>query len=113
MAALWLDFRLPVWSDNIRNISIELRDPENMGVAFGISFLSHLQAEIWVLPVWMAAMLDMLDFRLPVWSHSIQTTSIELLDPENIGVAVGISFLSLLEAEILGEGGIHPPRAFW
>ena len=46
MAALWLDFRLPVWSDNIRNISIELRDPENMGVAFGISFLSHLQAEI-------------------------------------------------------------------
>ena len=110
MAALWLDFRLPVWSDNIRNISIELRDPENMGVAFGISFLSHLQAEIKVLPVWVAAMLD---FRLPVWSHSIQTTSIGLLDPENIGVAVGISFLSLLEAEILGGVVSTPPRAFW
>ena len=55
----------------------------------------------------------MLDFRLPVWSHSIQTTSIGLLDPENIGVAVGISFLSLLEAEILGGVVSTPPRAFW
>ena len=109
MAALWLEFRLPVGSDNIRNMSIEMLDPENMGVAFGILFLSQLQAEIKVLPVWVAAMLD---FRLPVWSHSIQTTSIGLLDPENIGVAVGISFLSLLEAEILGGVVSTPPRAF-
>ena len=43
----------------------------------------------------------MLDFRLPVWSHSIETTSVELLDPKNMGVAVGISFLSHLQAEIL------------
>ena len=50
----------------------------------------------------------MLDFRLPVWSHSIETISIGLLDPENMGVAVGISFLSHLEAEILGGGGYHP-----
>jgi hypothetical protein len=50
-----------------------------------------------------------LDFRLPVWSHSIETTSIELLDSENIGVAVGISFLSHLQAEIQGGGGIHTP----
>jgi hypothetical protein len=35
----------------------------------------------------------MLDFRPPVWSHSIETTSIELLNPENMGVAVGISKL--------------------
>ena len=78
-----MDFRLPVWSDNIPNTSIELLDPDNMGVAVGISFLSHLQAEILVFPVLVAAILD---FRLPVWSHSIQTTSIELLDPKNIGV---------------------------
>ena len=45
------------------------------------------------------------DFRF--MSHSIQTTSIELLDPENMGVAVGISFLSHLQAEILG--GWQPP----
>jgi hypothetical protein len=51
----------------------------------------------------------MLDVRLPVRSHSIETTTIELLDPENIGVAVGISFLSHLQAEI--QGGGNPPRA--
>jgi hypothetical protein len=50
----------------------------------------------------------MLDFRFPVWLHSIQTTTIELLDPENMGVAVGISFLSHLQAEIQGGGGNHP-----
>ena len=50
----------------------------------------------------------MLDFRLPVWSHSIETISIGLLDPENIGVAVGISFLSHLEAEILGGVATTP-----
>jgi hypothetical protein len=33
-------------------------------------------------------------------AHNSQTTSIELLDPENMGVAVGISFLSHLQAEI-------------
>jgi hypothetical protein len=41
-----------------------------------------------------------LDFRFPVLSHSIETTSVELLDLENMGVAVGISFLSHLQAEI-------------
>ena len=41
----WIsDFRF--MSRSIKTTSIELLDPENMGVAFGISFLSHLQAEI-------------------------------------------------------------------
>jgi hypothetical protein len=43
--------------------------------------------------------------RLLVWSHSIEITSIELLDPENIGVAVRILFLSHLQAEILENQG--------
>jgi hypothetical protein len=47
-----------------------------------------------------------LDFRLPVWSHNIETTCIELLDPENTGVAVEILFLTHLQAEIL-ECGNH------
>jgi hypothetical protein len=50
----------------------------------------------------------MLDFRLQVWLHSIKTISIELLDPENTGVAVGISFLSHLQAEILGGVATTP-----
>ena len=50
----------------------------------------------------------MLDFRLPVWSYSIESISVGLLDPENIGVAVGISFLSHLQAEIL-RGVVSTP----
>jgi hypothetical protein len=74
---------------SIETTSNELLNPENTGVVVGISFLSHLQAEISVLPVLVAAILD---FRLPVWLHSIETISVELLDPKNIGVAVRISF---------------------
>ena len=54
-------------------------------------------------------MAAMLDLWLPVSSHSVGHNSIEKFDPENGGVAVGISFLSHLEVEIcLGE--ILPPR---
>ena len=40
------------------------------------------------------------DFWLPVWSHSVDDNSIEKLDPENVGVAFGISRLTYLEPEI-------------
>ena len=42
-----------------------------------------------------------MDFPLPVGSDSIPSASVGLLDPENRGVAVGISVLSRLEPEIL------------
>ena len=42
----------------------------------------------------------MLDFQLPVWYDSIVSSSIGLLDPKNIGVAVEIVFLSGLQTEI-------------
>ena len=42
-----------------------------------------------------------LDFRLPVRYGDINISIFDFLDPENIGIAVGISFLSLLEAEII------------
>ena len=56
-----------------------------MGVAVGTTLLSILEAEIYVLPVLTAAILH---FRLPVTSGSILDSAIELLDPENVGVAV-------------------------
>ena len=59
-----MDCRLPVWLHGIQTTSIELLDPENMGVAVRISFLSHLQDEIKVLTDMMAAILE---FRIPVW----------------------------------------------
>ena len=41
-----------------------------------------------------------LDLPHPVWSDSVCTSRIRLMDLENVGLAVGISFLSHLEAEI-------------
>jgi len=41
-----------------------------------------------------------LNYRHPVTSGGIGNIAIELLDHENVGVAVGISLLSCLEAEI-------------
>jgi len=41
-----LDFRLPVTPDNIANDGIKFPDPENMRVAFGMSFLCVVDAEI-------------------------------------------------------------------
>jgi len=38
----------------------------------------------------------MLDFRLPVISDNIVTRFFRMLDPENVGIAVGISLLSHL-----------------
>jgi hypothetical protein len=51
-----------------------------------------------------------LDFRLPVWSQSIQATCNGLLDPENMRVAVGISFLFRLQAKGIGSGPLSSRR---
>ena len=40
------------------------------------------------------------DFRLPVSSFSVIDSTIEMYDPENMGLAVEIVFLSGLEAEV-------------
>jgi len=45
-------------------------------------------------------MAAILDFRLPFTSDSIKTSSIELLNLEIVGVAVEISLLSWMRAEI-------------
>ena len=45
-------------------------------------------------------MAAILDFRLPVMSGRLGTSLIELLDIDNVGVAVGIALLSSLQAEI-------------
>ena len=47
--------------------------------------------------------------RLPVTSGSIRVIAIELLDPENGGLAVGTESLSGVEADILVLPGRRPP----
>jgi len=41
-----------------------------------------------------------LDFKLAVWWKIILSSSVWLLDPENIGLAVEIAFLFCLQAKI-------------
>jgi len=46
LSAAMLDFRLPVMSDNIVTRFFGMLDPENVGIAVGISLLSHMWAEL-------------------------------------------------------------------
>ena len=48
-------------------------------------------------------------FPLPVWSHSILMSPNGKLDPGNIGIAVGISLISCVEAEIHAFEVKRPP----
>ena len=63
-----------------------------MDVGVGILFLAVLCAEIVLLPVWAAAILSI--------SGDIVDNIIELLDLENMSVAVGILSVGVLELEI-------------
>ena len=76
-------------------------DPENIGIAVGISLISRLGAEIHALEVMMPPSWI---FALPVWSHSIRISPSGMLDLKNVGFAVGISVISCvlpcLEAKI-------------
>ena len=48
-------------------------------------------------------------FPLPVHSHSVLMSPNGKLDPENIGIAVEISLISCLEAEIHAFEVLRPP----
>ena len=77
-----------------------------MGVAVGIALIFNVQApihafEIWRPPSWI--------FTLPVRSHSLLVSLIGKLDPENIGIAVGISLISCLGAELHAFEVKRPP----
>ena len=72
-----------------------------MGIAVEVSSLSSLRAEIWLFPVAISGLAAaILDFPLPIALRDITSSLIELGDHENMGVAVGISSLSSLWAEI-------------
>ena len=50
-----------------------------------------------------------LDYPLPVWLHRFWSSPVEMLDPKNVGLAVGISLTSCLEAEIHAFEVWRPP----
>ena len=83
----WI-FPFPVCSHSILMSRNGELDPENIGIAVGISLISCLEAEIHAFEVfWPPSWI----FLFPVWSHSILMSHNVKLDPENIGIAVGIS----------------------
>ena len=68
-------------------------DPENIGIAVGMSLISCLGAEIHAsevqrVPSWI--------FPIPVRSHSILTSLSGMLDLKTVGLAVGILLISCL-----------------
>jgi len=67
-----------------------LPDVENIGIAIGISLLSCIKAEMYVI-----------SYLLPVMaSDSLRGILVVSLDLKNMGIAVGISLLSLIETEL-------------
>ena len=101
LAAIF-DLSLIQTSDSICISPVVLPDPENMDIAVGIQLLlpSCVQAKIHIFQVCMPPSWIFHFLFLPVWSRNIATNPIVQLDPENIGITVGISLLSCVQAEI-------------
>ena len=84
-------------------------DAAKIGIAVGILLISCLEAEIHAFEVWRPPSWI---FPLPVWSPSLPIGSSGLLDPHHtslVTVAVGISYLSGLGAELLTFKVLRPP----
>ena len=95
-------FDLPVTStsETIHTSIIMLLDPENVGLAVGILLLSYIYKLILTLHMYFRFLAAMSDLPVTATSESINISATVLLVPKNVGVAVGISFLSYKQAEI-------------
>ena len=89
-------FPLPVWLHIIPTSSSGMLDLKNLGIAVGIPLISYLRAQRHAIEVEKSPSSI---FPLPVQSHSIFTSPNGMLDPENIGIAVGILLISCLGVE--------------
>ena len=81
MAAM---FDLPVTptSDSIHTSLTMLQNPENLGVAVGISLLSSIEAEILRFSICTSGNAAIFELPLTPLSESVHTSTIELLDPK-------------------------------
>ena len=104
----WI-FLLPVRSHSILKSPNGKVNPENIGISVEISLISCLEAEVHAFevqrpPSWI--------FPLPVWSPSLLIGSSGLLYPQYtslVAIAVGLSYLSSLGAELLAFKVLRPP----
>jgi len=77
-----------------------LPDLENIGIAVEISLLSCMEAEIYVISYLLPVNGSHFYFSLIRTSDSLWSILVVSSYLENMGIAVGISFLSCIEAEI-------------
>ena len=81
----------------MKNSFIEFMDLVNIDIAFEI--VKHY--DVYRLRYkYSCSWAAILDFWLPLASHNIVTSFVEFLALENMGLAVGISFLRIIGAEI-------------
>jgi len=71
-----------------------------MGVAVVISLLSYIRAEILVIAHLLPVMAAIFDFQPAQTYDSIRSSLSVLPDPGDMSIAVGISLLSCVQAEI-------------
>jgi hypothetical protein len=90
-----LDFRLSTACYSISANTVEMVDSEYTGIAVETALISSLLAEITYCTSDLT--LAILEFRLPITSDNHLNNIVEMADPKNIGVAVGISFLAGIE----------------
>ena len=91
------------------NLSV-LPDPENINsiIAVGMSLLSCLRAEIYVISYVLLVMAAIFDSRHTQTSDSIPINLSVLPNPENMGLAVGISLLSFIRTEVYVTSYVLP-----
>ena len=77
-----------------------------MGAAVGIALISNVQVQIHAFKIYRPPSWN---FPLPVLSIGILMSPIGKLDPENIGIGVGVSLISCLKAEIHAFEVQRPP----
>ena len=92
-----VDLPLTSTSESVHTSSVNL---ENVSVAFGISLLSYIEAEIYVISQVHPVMATIFDLPLTSTSESVHISSNMLVNLENVVVAFGISLLSCVQAEI-------------
>ena len=100
MAAIF-DLPHTPMSESVRTSSVVLADLENVGVAFGISLLSCIEAEMLCYFIRASGnMVAIFDLLVTSMSESVYTNPAVLLNPGNVRVAFGISLQSCAKAEI-------------
>jgi len=84
----------------LRSTSVVLPDLENIGIAVGSSLLSCMEAEIYAISYLLPVNGSHLWFLHICISDSLRSSLVVSPYLENMGIVVGISFLSCIEAEI-------------